>query len=169
MELAPYPIEQLGIGDVVVVDEPKILSTVLGSCVAVCLFSVQGRCAAMNHFALPHAEDLIPQDISPYRYGNHSLAEMLRLLKTMVGSDIKELKAKILGGAVAVGMRHSTRVGEENVALARAFLREQGIPIVGENVGGSRGRRVLFYTNSGRVRMRLLERDAWDALNPRKS
>lgn len=161
MDFAPFPVEQLGIGDLIVITEPRILSTVLGSCVAVCVFSTRGTVAAMNHFAMPLHEDAVADGVSIFRYGNQSLDEMVRRLRVLNSGHLKDLRAKVLGGAVAVGMRHSTRVGLENLALARSFLKEHGIPIVGEHVGGSRGRRVLFYTNTGRVRVRELEKE-WE-------
>jgi two-component system chemotaxis response regulator CheB len=130
------------VGDLVVSKEPVIISTILGSCISVCLFERTTTTGGMIHFAYPTSDKAATHD---YRYGDVALVALAEKMRKVTGKPNSSMVAKIVGGAEAVGM--------ENLKIARLFLKEAGIPVVGEDVGGASGRRALFHTATGRLQV----------------
>lgn len=138
-------------GEHAVVAEPHVVvSTVLGSCIAVCLQDSVAHVGGMNHFLLGEpvtGHELSPQDMQ--RYGVHAM-EMLINGLMQKGAARDRLKAHIYGGAnVVAGLG---AIGSHNAAFARRFCRTEGISIVHEDVGGSFARRVEFLPYEGKSR-----------------
>lgn len=125
-------------------DGVEHIKTVLGSCVAVCLWDKKRKKGAMNHFIYPKAT----KSERNARYGNLSLAYMLKLM-TGAGSNKSDLIAHIIGGADNSNL--SSNVGKQNVRMAQKFLKKHNIQIVSEDVGGSIGKKVVFNTVTGEI------------------
>ena len=133
---------------------PHIVSTVLGSCVSVCLWDKRLQIGGINHYqlALWNGEGLA----SP-RYGNISNIKLIEKLEAL-GSRRKDLVAKIFGGSSVIQNTSSIlKVGENNIAIAVKSMEDAGIPIIAKDVGGSKGRKLKFHTGTGRVLMKRLE------------
>jgi chemotaxis protein CheD len=144
-------------GQVVTAAESKRVTTILGSCVAVCLWDTKLRVGGMNHFLLPHGQD---GRTGVGRFGETAMAHLIAEMAAL-GSRKRDLEAKVFGGAcVLEGVRRARgnvpHVGEMNVVLAVAVLREEGIPVVARDVGGPKGRKVIFDTGDGTVWIRRL-------------
>ncbi len=141
-------------GQLVVAEEPTLVRTVLGSCVAICLWDSRLGVGGMNHFLLPSPAGVGP---SSTRYAGPAITRLLEGLAKL-GSYSRNLQARIVGGASVVGPQASTRarVGTKNVQAARERLEEAGIPVVEEHVGGHRGRKLSFCTRDGNVSVRRL-------------
>jgi chemotaxis protein CheD len=149
----------LGIGELIASPEPVVISTVLGSCVAVSLFC-QGRthgAGGLIHFALPQKfDDSLHSDL--LRFGDVAIPRLVMELERMTGEDCRRFKAKVIGGAQ--GNRElgtQIQAGPANIAMASALLEQMHIPIVGQDVGGTAGRKVLFFTGSGRLQVAPLK------------
>jgi len=128
---------------------PCVISTVLGSCVAVCLWSARLRAGGMNHYLLPRS---VGPEASP-RYGETALELLLARLQQL-GAVTTELEARLYGGASVLRTLPSTaHLGTDNVEVARRFVREYGIPVVDEDVLGRSARRVVFDVESGRAQV----------------
>jgi chemotaxis protein CheD len=139
-------------GQLVATATPTSVTTVLGSCVAVCLFDPVARVGGVNHFLLPHH---VERERSP-RFGNVAVPELVRAV-VRAGASREALVAKVFGGAsVIAGMSHGRRLGEENAALALHLLEEARIPVLDRDVGGTRGRKLVFVTDEGTAWVRLL-------------
>lgn len=134
-------------GQLFTASQPVMVSTILGSCVAVCLWDANASLAGINHYLLP--SDPV-RGHSDLRYGNIAIE---RLIEEMVSAGAKKasLVAKLVGGASILGSASSTRlsIGDQNVAVARGALEKHGIPINAEQTGGLRGRKLLFHTGNG--------------------
>lgn len=144
----------LNIGDVIVSREPAILETVLGSCVAVCLWSERLRIGGMNHFMLPKMEDRMKD---PLYYGPESIQRLLNLFVKM-GIPGSSLKAKVFGGGLVMkGFHERFDVGRENVLLAKEVLARQGVPIMNELTGKEYGIKVLFHSATGRALVKKIQ------------
>jgi chemotaxis protein CheD len=130
--------------------EPAVVSTILGSCVAVCLWDRRRRLGGMNHFLLPRSGPATP---SP-RYGDIALARLLSAMERL-GCRSADLRAKVFGGAAVLpfGMQADT-VGSQNVSVALEMLRVHGIPVLARRTGGQRGLFLRFHTAAGRVMVR---------------
>jgi chemotaxis protein CheD len=147
-------------GSICCTAEPSVVSTILGSCVAVCLWDKRLRIGGMNHFLLPRCGGSPP---SP-RYGdiafNHLLVSMGRL-----GCKVTNLHAKVFGGAAVLPFgAHSETVGSQNVSVALEVLHGHGIPVLAQRTGGQRGLFLRFHTQFGRVMVRELATSAGSEL-----
>ena len=134
-------------GQLFTAGQPLMVSTILGSCVAVCLWDDDALIAGINHYLLP--SDPV-RGHSDLRYGNIAIE---RLIDEMVsaGATKARLVAKLVGGASIIGSAVGTRqsIGDQNVAVARQMLEKHGIPINAEQTGGQRGRKLVFHTGNG--------------------
>ena len=124
--------------------QAALVSTVLGSCVAVCLWDPAVRIGGMNHFLLPAGK-------GP-RYGNEAMGQLLEEM-TARGAFVARMVAKVFGGAcVIAGFTGSRKaIGMQNVDASLQFLAAHSIPVRGEQTGGQRGRKLLFHTGTGQA------------------
>jgi chemotaxis protein CheD len=142
-------------GQVFASSERKVISTILGSCVSICLFDLRTRAGGMNHYLLP--THIVASD-SNARYGTVAF-ELLCARLVERGCRLGDCVAKVFGGArvTAVGVGDDgTHLGLRNVDLARDLLAQRGIPIVAADVGGHVGRKLVFDTHSGSAWVRKL-------------
>lgn len=135
-------------------DDGVELGTVLGSCVAACLYDPVARVGGMNHFLLaepPRSHDRKDVDV---HYGVY-LMELL--LNEMFGQGAvkQRIRAHLYGGAnLRAGM---SPIGSANAEFGRSFLAREGIPLLREDLGGNCARRVDFRPATGQVRCRAVE------------
>jgi chemotaxis protein CheD len=132
-------------GQVFVTRDPITISTILGSCAAVCLWDRRKKAGGMNHYLLPEGP---PDGPNRLRYGNNANQELLSRVRAM-GCEIRNLQAKVYGGSSAFAVDASNSVGSRNVQLAEEFLRSAGIPVVEKEVSGKHGRRLVFQVADG--------------------
>jgi chemotaxis protein CheD len=132
-------------------EEDVVLTTVLGSCIAACLYDPVARVGGINHYLL--AEGTASDTASMQRYGVYAMEVLINAMLSM-GAARPRLKARIFGGAT---MRAGFRdIGGDNIAFARRFLRDERIALVGEDVGGTGARRVEFRPAFGLARCRVV-------------
>lgn len=139
-------------GQLAAVASPTVITTVLGSCVAVCLHDPAARVGGMNHFLLPHH---VERERTA-RFGTVAVPQLVEAV-VRAGASRGALRAKVFGGAsVIASLRAGGSLGEENAALALWLLRDAGIPVVDRDVGGTRGRKVVFVADEGTAWVRQL-------------
>jgi len=133
---------------------PLALSTVLGSCVGVCLFDAGRGVGGMNHFLLP---DSAGHARPGARFGDRAMARLLAEVLA-AGAGRGGLSARVFGGACVLSAfcAGSSHLGERNVQAALGFLEAHGIPVLECDTGGRRGRRLLFHTHTGAVQARRI-------------
>jgi chemotaxis protein CheD len=139
--------------------EHVTIRTVLGSCVAVSLWDRALCYGGMNHFLYPAPGE--NEELTP-RFGVGAIPALIRMMKEL-GSRRKNIEAQIFGGASQWGYESST-TGERNQRIARDMLQKYRLPIVSEDVGGYRGRKILFDTASGHVavlKVHQLRQEDW--------
>ncbi len=137
-------------GEYFVSDENIIITTVLGSCIAVCLWDEQRKISGMNHFMLPGTQD----DISG-RYGSYAM-ELLINAMMKKGAMRSRLQAKIFGGGKVVDSLNRLNIGEKNTQFAIDYLKTEHIPIVTRDVLGPYPRRVVMLANTGKVMVKRM-------------
>ncbi len=123
-----------------------VLRTVVGSCVAVCLWDEQRRYGGMNHFLMPQVSDR--ENATP-RFGNVAVAALVRIMEE-AGSERENIVAQILGGGAPEGVTEPS-LGARNVHAAREALSRKQIRVISEDTGGSVGRKILFDTGTGEL------------------
>ena len=137
-------------GQTWVLSEPGEITTVLGSCVAVCLYDPQSGVGGMNHFMLP--VQAVDSGTSA-RYGVHAM-ELLITGIMKKGGDRGRLQAKAFGGANLLQLQlhnEGSQIGRRNVEFLRDFLSLEEIPLVSEKLGGEQPMRIYFQPHTGRV------------------
>lgn len=140
-------------GDFRVSREPVVFTTLLGSCVAACLYDPTHRVAGLNHFLLPvqRAPDLAPLALTQTgRYGIDAMELLINALLKQ-GAERTRLRAKVFGGAALMDLPREIpgqAIGEANVRFIREFLEAERIPIEAEDLGGNRGRVIHFHTDT---------------------
>ncbi len=145
----------LNIGDIVVSRRPAILETILGPCVAVCLWDRKRKIGGMNHFMLPRTVT----GMENAGYGGLESTERLIEALLGIGACLKDLKAKVFGGALRSGLIMGRALGRENAAVAKEVLRAYRIPIVGELTSHDHSMRILFHSDTGKT---LVKRVRWE-------
>ena len=128
-------------GYIYVTPKPVLISTVLGSCVAVCIFDRQHKWGGMSHFLFPKVDR---KGKPTPQYGNLAIPALIRMLRKQ-GSRIDNLEAQIFGGG-SRSLDDSSGIGRYNAKIARKILKKREIPLVSEDIGGVKGRRILYHT-----------------------
>lgn len=147
-------------GNVYITQTDEIITTVLGSCISVCLRDPQRGVAGMNHFMLPLSEDgrwggVTDPLSAASRFGNFAMEYLINgLLKQ--GAKKSQLEVKVFGGGQM--MDALTGVGRSNVDFVYGYLRREGMTIKREDVGGENPRKIIFFPRSGRVLLKRLLR-----------
>jgi chemotaxis protein CheD len=134
------------IGGVEVSRHPLRLHTLLGSCVAVCLYDPAIHIGGMNHILVPSSSGCA----CGARCGVHAMELLINALMN-AGGDRRRLVAKAFGGGNVLPAFRSPTVGEMNSKFVRDFLRKERIPLLAERMGGDCAVRVSFHTHSGRA------------------
>lgn len=134
-------------GDFYVTDKPEeVLTTILGSCISACIRDPVLGVGGMNHFLLPETDG---EDRNASRFGVNAMEVLINgILKR--GGVRSRLEAKLFGGANVINAMSD--VGSRNAAFARQFLGDEGIAVMGGDVGGTSPRRIQFWPVSGRAR-----------------
>ncbi len=148
-------------GEMCVAREPTEIATLLGSCVAICLYNKRNNFGGMNHYMLPKA----PSDSVPSgKHGDYS-SEMLIKMMLAQDSNITNLEASILGGGNVTGssLDVGTGIGANNIIQAKTILEKYRIPVVFRDIGGENGRKVYFKNWTGEVEVRKIERSTQTA------
>ena len=144
-------------GQFLITSVPALLTTVLGSCIAVCLWDKENHIGGINHYLLPGTPDDDTGD--PTR----GMAATHMLVRSMLNRRVKleNLEAKVFGGCNSLYKSSDVfRIGKRNSEIAFEILDHYGIPVAAQHVGGGHGRKIVFNTATGKVRMRLLTQTA---------
>ena len=128
------------------------VTTILGSCISVCLYDEKNKIGGINHFMLPFWNGV---GLASPKYGNVAMKQLLNKLLEL-GAEEQHLVAKVFGGANVIEI--DNYIGLRNYILAASRLKRMKIKIVAESVGGERGRKLLFNTKTGVVKMKLVKK-----------
>ncbi len=131
--------------------DPIALATVLGSCVAACIYDPSANVGGMNHFMLP---DAAPGDGSA-RYGAHAMELLINgLLKH--GAMRSRLQAKVFGGGNVLPGMTLDPIGTRNGNFVLNYLGAERIPIIAQDLFGVQPRKVCFFVRTGRTLVKRL-------------
>ncbi len=150
-------------GENCVDDNPDtVISTILGSCIAACMWDGVAGIGGMNHFLLPGDGKHRQPGGDAMRFGVHAMELLVNGLLHR-GAVKSRMRAKLFGGARMI--KGLTDIGELNATFAEKFLREEGITLIGGSLRGEQGRRIQFWPVSGRARQVLLSNETESILN----
>ena len=130
---------------------PGDIVTILGSCVSVCLWEARTHLAGMSHFILPQGG---PSPSACLRHGDTSTVELLAQMEER-GARRADLVAKVFGGARMFAASERD-VGGHNASVALETLSALRIAVVAKDIGGCRGRKLVFRVEDGDAWVKLL-------------
>jgi chemotaxis protein CheD len=134
--------------------DPLVIHTLLGSCVAVCLYDPMRRIGGMNHIFLPGEADMKHFDCAA-RYGINAMELLINAIMSLGGHRYR-LVAKVFGGAhLLPSISRENGTGRKNIEFVMEFLKAEGIRIVSYDLGGERSRKVRFHTDTGDAYLKL--------------
>jgi chemotaxis protein CheD len=164
-------------GEIFIAGTPHIVSTLLGSCVAITLFTPNDRVGAICHALLPMCREMKDYDCpEKFRHVSCAIRGMLAMFRER-GISCTGIEAKVFGGADMFpceperkGEDYRATVGRLNIAKTEELLVTEGIRIMAADVGGKRGRKILFRPHTGEVFLqrvnRIVDRGAGGGLGP---
>lgn len=139
-------VAQICPGEVYVSTQHELISTLLGSCIAVCMRDKRGNIGGMNHFKLPHSNPT-KADTVDTNYGIHAMELLINeILKN--GGQRPFLECEFFGGGnVVAGL--SSAIGDKNIAFVTSFLRQERIAVKRQDTGKSGAQQVYYHPKSG--------------------
>lgn len=143
------------------VQNERPIATLLGSCVAVCLYDPKLRLAGMNHFLLP-AGNRRNDDDDVVLHGDYAM-EVLRNAMFARGASSSRLVAKAFGGGNVVNAIQMS-IGTRNADFARQWLEREKIPLVGSDLGGACSRKLVLDPQTGDAYCRRTSIQQTDAM-----
>ena len=152
--LSALPATYVHPGQIAVSGDAGVLTTILGSCVAVCLHDATLRVGGLNHYLLPnHAS---APDVAA-RYGPLAIKLLIESMQGF-GAQTRRMTAQIYGGAAVLAAFSDERnhLGMRNAQLAHEMMQEHGIPVTATDIGGNRGRKVTFSPREGTAHVHVI-------------
>ena len=148
-------------GEYYVSKNDECISTVLGSCISVCIFDPTIQVGGMNHFMLPaqgeHSSGAWGGPASSStRYGNFAMEYLINAI-IKLGGRKKNFQAKIFGGGQVLD--NMTDVGQSNILFVFDYLRKENISVIASDVGDIFPRKVVFFPKTGKVKIKHLATD----------
>ncbi|HTN87637.1 MAG TPA: chemotaxis protein CheD [Sorangium sp.] len=141
-------------GQLFVSSEPTSVTTIVGSCVAICLWDATTGVGGMNHYVLPTCPG---PAMASVRFADIACQRLIERLVEL-GASSRALQARVVGGACLISAfrERGTHLGAQNVNAGLAFLRAEGIRIAQLDTGGNRGRKIVFRTSDGGISIQFL-------------
>lgn len=141
-------------GEYYVTQRQEMITTVLGSCISVCIYDLAQKIGGMNHFMLPVAKDRqMDFGSDSFRFGD---VAMERLINEVIkaGADRRALKFKAFGGGHII--KTMTSIGQSNIQFLKKFMALEGLHLETEDLGGKHPRKVRFNPGTGQVWVKKL-------------
>jgi chemotaxis protein CheD len=158
-------------GDICFSHKPAVISTLLGSCVSVTMFSQRVGAGAICHGLLPSCKGRKPCECNKFcsegmRYVDCSILRMLGWFEQN-GVARKEIDVKVFGGSDMLSGTESAAkvtVGQQNIRMAFQIIEKENLRIAASDVGGLQGRKIMFSTHTGEVLLKRLLKSETDNL-----
>ena len=166
MQLSEYrglPRISIDPGESYVTRKEEMISTLLGSCVAACLYDPVNRVIGMNHFLLAHHHPAHKAALLASEDGRFGIHAMELLINQMLkqGAQRKNLKAKAFGGGDVLRIAHKLHggksIGAANCKFIKVFLNTERIPLMASCLGGDLGRHIFFMPDDFSVYVKNIE------------
>lgn len=138
----------------------EMVVTVLGSCVSACIRDPINGVGGMNHFMLPiqnsEKNNVNPDLTEAARYGNWAMEYLINeVLKN--GGVRKNLEVKLFGGGRVLAGMNQMDVGRKNIDFILHYLDQENIRVAVQDLGGVYPRKVLYFSDTGSVKVRKLK------------
>lgn len=132
-----------------------ILTTLLGSCVSVCLHDPVNKISGLNHIMISTKTRFSERNLTAdTRYGIHAM-EMLINQMIKYGADRRYMKAKVFGGGKVLNQGDNS-IAYNNINFAIDYLKEEKFEILSQDTGGKHGRKIFFLSNNFKIYLRRI-------------
>lgn len=141
-------------GEYYVTHNQEVVTTVLGSCVSVCIYDPINAIGGMNHFMLPSGNndnDILSES---FRYGDVAMEKLVNVILRH-GGDKAKLVFKAFGGGQII--KNMTNIGQRNISFLHKFMTMEGYKLSASDLGGPHPRKLLFYPLDGKVKLKRLQ------------
>lgn len=150
------PTPTIRMGNMRIGRDEQPLTTLLGSCIGLAIYSRRPAVGGLAHIVLPASRG---REGPPAKFADTAIPALIREIE-IAGGRSSALQAKIAGGANMLASTAETTIGDQNIESIRNLLRERGIPIVAEHCGGTQGRRMTFYPHTAVVTIDVVGGDS---------
>lgn len=141
-------------GEYYVTSNQEVVTTVLGSCISVCVYDPVNLIGGMNHFMLPSGNndsDIMSQS---FRYGDVAMEKLVNVILRH-GGNKAELIFKAFGGGQII--KNMTSIGQRNISFLHKFMTMEGYKLSASDLGGPHPRKVVFNPLDGKVKLKRLQ------------
>lgn len=138
----------------------QLYSLGLGSCVGVALYDPAVRIGGLIHILLPTIQGFENGNHVRTKFADSGINDMLEAL-IRAGASRVRLKAKMAGGAAMFITKNTLEgheVGKRNIQSCKDTLKKLGIEIVAQDVGGNKGRTIIFDTETGQLTIKTVDK-----------
>ncbi len=145
-------------GEFYVSNKGELISTVLGSCISVCIRDVKNNIAGMNHFMLPLDEkNLNTKNVigASARYGNWAMEFLINEI-FKAGGKKEYFEIKVFGGGQVLSDMEFMDIGQRNINFVFSYLKNEGMEVKTYDVGGIYPRKIQYFTDSGVVKLKKI-------------
>ncbi len=143
---------KIGPGDLLVLDSDEWITTVLGSCISVCIRDRKIKVGGINHFMLPETVNSDSDTLfMAARFGGVAMEQLINGIMSR-GGRRENLDIKVFGGA---RIMHSD-VGEQNIAFVKNYLSTEQLPVIAFDVGGCEARKIRYQPKTGKALVKYL-------------
>ena len=159
-------------GECYVSNRGEMIVTVLGSCIAACVRDVKKGIGGMNHFMLPIQTEqhtiTRANSVNPALcYGNWAMEFLLNSILKM-GGQRENLEVKLFGGGRVLAGMNNIDIGRKNIEFALSFLEKEGLRVQSRDLGDEYPRKVLYFPDTGAVKLRKMRTVANDTVQRRE-
>ncbi|RJP71501.1 MAG: chemoreceptor glutamine deamidase CheD [Comamonadaceae bacterium] len=137
-------------GEYYVTADDMMVMTVLGSCIAACIWDPRVRVGGMNHFMLPDGGN-----DSSGRYGSYAM-ELLINEMMKLGARRETMQAKVFGGGQVMHTFTTMNVGERNTQFVLDYLQTERIAVISKDVLDIHPRKVCYFPATGKAMVKRL-------------
>lgn len=145
-------------GEYCITKKPTLISTLLGSCVAVSLFNKKLKFGGLNHFMLPKMPD---QAATSTKYGDYSTEMLIKFMKK--GDPyLSNIEAMMFGGGHVVGhLSNGGDIANANIQIAREVLKKHDIKIIKDDTGGNNGRKIYYQSWDNQIKIKKIQKSQY--------
>jgi chemotaxis protein CheD len=150
-------------GEVCFASNPIVVSTVLGSCLSITMFSSKIKYAGISHCQLPNcrSENFDCNNcLEPFKYVNCTIFQMIKKFEQLQ-IHRNDIEVKIFGGAdvfkTSSGEKKESTIGKQNIQTALETLAVNKMNAAVTDVGGVQGRKIIFFTETGEIFLNRLK------------
>jgi chemotaxis protein CheD len=150
---------KVGIADLNTSSAPNRLITIgLGSCIGIALYDKRNAVGGLSHIMLPDSTQFKDKKVNPYKFADLAIPILVEKMEQK-GAKKGNMVAKIAGGASMFNFQDKSMimdVGSRNSTMVKKVLNDLKIPIIGEDIGGNKGRTIILDSQTGILYIRVV-------------